>query len=369
MLPTKLFKRRIKRVNNYLEENDIDLLLLTPSAAFQYVTGIEREMRERLIAFVLERGEEPHIIAPAFEVTNLTGQTWIKDIFAWEEHEDPYNVLVANLKGTSNRPSVAFDERLPLGVYWYLQRKTGGYKKAESITPLLDELRLVKAPEELELMRKAGHIIDDAVTKAYREAHIGMSELEVMRIVQDEIVRQEALPTFAAIQFGENSALPHADPGPRVLQKGDLVLMDCGCKVDGINTDMTRVGVVGSPSDEQKKVHSIVQHAQETAIENIREGIVCEDADALAREAINKAGYGSYFTHRLGHGIGLEVHEPPYLVKGNKQGLKSGMTHSVEPGIYMEGKFGVRIEDLVLVREKDVEVLTYSPKAFFIIES
>ena len=368
MLSSKLYKSRFEQVNNFLDEAEIDLLLLTPSAGFQYLTGIETEMRERLIALVLEPGEEPLIIAPAFEVSNLSGQTWIKDFIAWEEEEDPYSVLVNNLKRTTTRPSTVFDDHLPLGVYWSLERKTDGFSKALSITPLLNELRLIKSYEELELMRKAGRVIDDAVSKAYQEACLGMTEMEAMRIVQDEIIRQGATPTFAAIQFGENSALPHADPGSRVLKKGDVVLMDCGCKIEGINTDMTRVGVVGAPSEEQKKVHSIVISANETAIAKIREGVVCEEADSIAREVIEKAGLGEFFTHRLGHGIGLEVHEPPYLVKGNKLELKVGMTHSVEPGVYMEGKFGVRIEDLVHVRENDAEVLTYSPKEFFIIE-
>ena len=139
MLPARLFKDRLDQVNNHLEEQEIDLLLLTPSPAFQYVTGIEREMRERLIALVLERGEEPRMIAPAFEVSNLSGQTWIKDFIAWEEHEDPYSVLVSNLQRMTTQPSTDFDEYLPLGVYWSLEKRTGGFSKARSITPLLNE--------------------------------------------------------------------------------------------------------------------------------------------------------------------------------------------------------------------------------------
>jgi Xaa-Pro aminopeptidase len=223
-------------------------------------------------------------------------------------------------------------------------------------------MRLIKSDEEIEMMKKAGHIINDAVLKAFREAKIGMTELEVQQIVHKEIRRQGATPTFAAIQFGENSAIPHAAAGSRALKKGDVVLMDCGCTLEGYNTDMTRVGVVGSPSEELERVYSTVLHAVETAVENIGPGLACGAADGLARRVIDDAGYGDYFTHRLGHGIGLEVHEAPYVVRGSSQELQPGMCHSIEPGIYLEGKFGIRIEDLVCIREDGLELLTFMPR-------
>jgi Xaa-Pro aminopeptidase len=223
-------------------------------------------------------------------------------------------------------------------------------------------MRLTKSDKEIEMMKKAGHIINDAVLKAFREAKIGMTELEIQQIVHKEIRRQGATPTFAAIQFGENSAIPHAAAGGRELKKGDVVLMDCGCTFEGYNTDMTRVGVVGSPSEELERVYSTVLSAVETAVENIVPGLACGAADGLARRVIDDAGYGDYFTHRLGHGIGLEVHEPPYIVRGSSQELQPGMCHSIEPGIYLEGKFGIRIEDLVCIREGGPELLTFTPR-------
>jgi Xaa-Pro dipeptidase len=146
-----------------------------------------------------------------------------------------------------------------------------------------------------------------------------------------------------------------------------MVLMDCGCSLDGYNTDMTRVGVAGEPTNDQKNVHSIVLRANESAIEKLKPGLQCGAADGIARRIIEEAGYGDEFTHRLGHGIGLEVHEHPYITRGNAQLLEPGMTHSVEPGIYMEGKFGVRVEDLVAITESGAEVLTFSPKELFVI--
>jgi Xaa-Pro aminopeptidase len=223
-------------------------------------------------------------------------------------------------------------------------------------------MRIIKSDKEIELMKKAGHIINDAVLKAFEEARIGMTELEVQQIVHKEIRRQGATPTFAAIQFGENSAIPHAAAGHRELKKGDVVLMDCGCTLDGYNTDMTRVGVAGAPTEELKRVYSTVLNAVETAVLKIAPGMACGTADGLARRVIDEAGYGEYFTHRLGHGIGLEVHEPPYVVRGSSQKLQAGMCHSIEPGIYLEGKFGIRIEDLVCIRENGPELLTFMPR-------
>ncbi len=368
MLDSKVYTKRMKRVVGFLQEEDADLGIITPSAAFQYLTGIHREMSERLLALLITPDSNPQIVAPAFEVSTLSDQTWIKDFLPWVEDDDPYS-LVANAMGqTQGGQSIAFEETLPLGIYWSLERAAGGIKKQASLTPLINDMRLFKTEEELSLMRKAGQVINAAVSKAFTEAHVGMTELEVRQIVRTEVTMQGAVPTFSAIQFGENSALPHASASSRELKKYDMVLMDCGCTVDGYNTDMTRVGIVGDPTDEQVNVHSIVLKAQQEAIDRISDGVVCGAADGIARRVIEESGYGEYFTHRLGHGIGLEVHEPPYLVRGNSTELKSGMTHSVEPGIYLEGKFGIRIEDLVCVRDEEPEILTYMSRDLFIID-
>jgi Xaa-Pro dipeptidase len=358
----------MKRVIGFLEEEDAGLGIITPSAAFQYLTGIHREVTERLLALLITPDKGPQIVAPAFEVSTLAEHTWIKDFLPWAEDDDPYTLVAGVLGQSQGEQSIAFEETLPLGIYWSLERAVRGIRKQASLTPLINDMRLIKTEEELSLMREAGRIINTAVSKAFTEARVGMTELEVQQIVRSEVTAQRAVPTFSAVQFGENSALPHASASARKLKRCDMVLMDCGCTVDGYNTDMTRVGIVGNPSDEQAKVHSIVLEAQQEAIDHIHNGMVCGTADGIARRVIEESGYGEYFTHRLGHGIGLEVHEPPYLVRGSPNELKSGMTHSVEPGIYLEGKFGIRIEDLVCVRDGESEVLTYMSRDLFIID-
>jgi len=362
MLGESLYKSRLEQIQKQLETTGADFALLTPAANFQYITGYTCHMRERLVALVIPKGAEPELVVPAFEASDHSSHTWVKEIRSWTEDENPYLMIADAIGKGGNASTVMLDDSLPLGVYWSLEKAFGGFKKALSITPAIDALRISKSEDEVALMRKAGHIIDEAMMKAFREAQIGMTEVQVSQIVQEEILRQGAAPSFSAVLFGRNSALPHADSSSRELRRGDVVLMDCGCSTDGYNTDMTRVGVAGRPSPEMEQIYSIVRKAEETAIESICSGMVCGIADGIARRIIEAAGYGDYFTHRLGHGIGLEVHEPPYLVRGSSSVLGLGMCHSVEPGVYFEGKFGMRVEDLVCIHQDGLEVITYSPK-------
>ncbi|TFH07357.1 MAG: aminopeptidase P family protein, partial [Candidatus Thorarchaeota archaeon] len=317
MLDESVYHKRMDTIHQKLNESGADFALLTPAPSFQYLAGYEYHMHERLVALLIRRGSEPTIVVPAFEESDHKKHTWIKDFLPWSEDEDPYAMIADSLGSSTGESSVLLDNNLPLGVYWNLEKAIGRFGKAQSITPTINKLRITKSEKETDLMKKAGHIIDDAVMKAFSQAQLGMNELNVQQIVQNEILRQGASPTFAAVQFGENSALPHAGSSTRELKQDDVVLMDCGCALNGYNTDMTRVGIAGEPTTEIERVYSIVRKAEETAIEKISRGMNCGTADGVARRIIEDEGYGDYFTHRLGHGIGLEVHEPPYLVRGS----------------------------------------------------
>ena len=364
MLDTNVYRRRLDEIEHLLQKNNADFALITPSPGYQYLTGSSYQMHERLVALIIRANEDPLIIAPSFEVSDHEKNTWVSKFIPWNEDEDPYTHLSDTL-GDKRKYRVMFDEKLPLGIFWKVQKAIGGFEETISLTPHLEGMRLIKSQEEIDMMKQAGAIIDKAVMKAFESAQIGMTEKEVMQVVQNEIARLGGSQTFAVVQYGENSALPHARAGSRDLREGDVVLMDCGCSVEGYNTDMTRVGIVGVPTDEQKKVHSVVLHAAETAIDRLKPGLQCGAADGIARRVIEEAGFGDEFTHRLGHGIGLEVHEPPYIIRGNALELEPGMTHSVEPGVYMEGKFGVRIEDLVVITKDGADLLTFSPRDLF----
>lgn len=367
MLADTVFQERVQRVRNHLKDVGADYAFLTPSANFQYLCGFSYEMRERLVGLVVRQNDAPFLVAPSFEVSNLEDQTWIEDILPWAEDEDPYELLRREI-GQGNGGYGLFDTSTPLGVYWDFREKTHKPARQDLVSPFIERMRLTKDAAEIDLMKEAGKVIDLAIMGAFRQATVGITEIEMRRLIHEEIIKHGANPTFAAVQFGENSARPHAQPGTRKLGMGDIVLLDCGCSISGYNTDMTRVAVAGEPSSEQNEVYSIVLKAQTTALDKVHAGMTCGAADGIARKVIDEEGYGEFFTHRLGHGIGLEVHEPPYLVRGNSHVLEPGMCHSIEPGVYLEGKFGIRIEDLVTVTDEGVELLTYSPKDLFEIE-
>ncbi len=214
---------------------------------------------------------------------------------------------------------------------------------------------MIKSPEEQAFIRDAGKRANLAIEATHKRMRAGMSESEVERILEEEFANQ-GTRGGGLVQFGPSAAFPHGAPAERRLAKGDAVLIDCGCKIRGYSCDITRTVSFGPPSDEFRKVYAAVDRAQMAGIEALKAGVAGEDVDRAARKVIEDAGYGKYFTHRLGHGLGMDGHEQPYLVRGNKTPLAAGNVETVEPGIYIPERFGVRIED-------DYAVLATGPKS------
>jgi Xaa-Pro dipeptidase len=224
--------------------------------------------------------------------------------------------------------------------------------------PVTERLRVIKAPEEVALLRRAIAITQDAMAATFAQLAAGASEVEVSQLLSREM-EQRGAPGGGLVQFGPSSALPHGGPGGPKLEREMVVLIDCGCRVGGYTSDITRTIWFGDrPSDEFRRVFNVVHDAQTAAMELGRPGTPCEEMDRAARKVITAAGYGPFFTHRLGHGLGMDGHEPEYLVEGNKARLEPGMVFTIEPGIYQLGRFGVRIEDDCVMTEKGVEVLS-----------
>ncbi|HEY4230949.1 MAG TPA: Xaa-Pro peptidase family protein [Thermoanaerobaculia bacterium] len=341
----EIYLRRLETVRKRLASLSANALYATPSSNLFYLTGIDFHRSERLTALFLFQDRDPFVICPAFEAERLRRMSAVEHVVTWEETEDPFAKAAALLPASSGilaiEPSTAYDD-----VERLLQSRTGW--RPVSAATLFAALRMIKSPEELETMRQAITVALPRFQKAFSTLRPGSLESEISSAFGGENV----------VQFGESSALPHGASGARALQKNQAVLIDAWDRPEGYYYDITRSTYYGTPTDEYRKVWSIVLDAQSAAIDKAAPGVPCSEVDAAARRVIEEAGYGEHFTHRLGHGLGVDVHEPPYMVGHNRTILEPGMTFTSEPGIYLLGSFGVRIEDDVVCTERGAESLS-----------
>jgi Xaa-Pro dipeptidase len=322
-----------------------DGLFATPSSNLFYLTGIDFWRSERLTALLLFADRDPVVLCPSFEEGRLRGMSAVSDVVTWEETEDPFAKAAALIPATAGRlaiePSTAYED-----VERLLAARPGW--KPVSAATLFATVRMVKSAEEIDAIRRAIAVALPRFRRAFESLRPGATEAEVSRLFGGENV----------VQFGPSSALPHGASTERALAPDEAVLIDAWDKPEGYYYDITRSTWFGKPSDEYRKIWSVVLEAQGAAIERARPGVPCAEVDAAARRVIKKAGYGEFFTHRLGHGLGIDVHEPPYMVGHEKTLLEPGMTFTSEPGIYLPGRFGVRIEDDILCTERGAESLS-----------
>jgi Xaa-Pro dipeptidase len=306
---------------------------------------------ERLTALLLFTDGPAVLVTPAFEESNVTRDATTDDVKTWQEDQDPIAIAAKLLSGRT----VGIEGSTAYSTVSLISSAASA--KTEDASPIFDALRAVKSEEELSYIKEAGRRTVLAIGETHERLRKGMTEREVSGILEQEF-SQVGVRGDGLVQFGPSAALPHGGPGDRQLARGDVVLIDCGCRVRGYTSDVTRTVSFGPPSDEVRKVYGIVDRAQVAGIEALEAGKTGEEVDRAARKVIDDAGYGAYFTHRLGHGLGMDGHEHPYLVKGNRKPLVSGNTVTIEPGIYLPGKFGVRIEDDYGVREKGLASLS-----------
>jgi len=343
-----VFRDRCLRAIELMKGRGVDGLLLFPGVNLYYLTGFMIGLSERPSVALIPFDGEAVLIVPELE-RELRGQRpWIKCVEVWREWEDPFKLIADNIRRrglASGRIGVC--ERAPWGWVKRLESLLPDVEFVD-VTDIVNSLRMVKSGDELEKIRAACRIIGRAVEAGFESLEDGLTELELNFIIMDEVKRLGGLPAFCIVLFGERAALPHGSPSKRELRRGDAVLVDAGAIVDGYYSDITRTVIFGEPSGRQRRIWETVLKANRAAFNYVRPGVTCESVDGVARRIIEEAGFGEYFIHRLGHGIGLEVHEHPYIVKGNKLNLKAGMTFTIEPGIYIVGEIGVRIEDTVL---------------------
>jgi Xaa-Pro dipeptidase len=340
--------RRHDRVKALAREAGASVAFVTSgTTTFAYLAGGKVERSERLIAMLLPVDGEAMLVAPSFEVERMKRQTRIRDIRPWQEHESPYAIARAALGAGRARAKILIEPHTEYQAAQALARALPGGGLVDG-TAAFERLRLHKDDDEVARVRRAVEITQDVFEAAFARLRPGVKDREVASGIADAF-RKAGVTGYALVQFGALSALPHGHPTGDALAAGTPVLIDGGCEVDGYWSDITRTRFFGGTAPaEFDRVHAIVRDAQTAAIERVRPGVACEDIDRAARDVIERAGFGANFTHRVGHGLGMDGHEPAYLVRGNAQKLEPGFVFTVEPGIYLPGQFGVRIEDDVM---------------------
>lgn len=343
-----------------MAENKIDALLMEGGTTLNYFTGARWGRSERLFAMILPLKGDPIYIAPKFEEGRAKEQTGeFSKIFTWEENESPYE-LIKKVFAENNllNASIGIEETTRYFVTDNLSKAISSLR-LQSGTVITAGCRSVKSPHEIELMQIANDIAREVFTTAVTKLKEGMTEREFGEIISN-LFSEFGTEGGALVLFGEASAYPHGLVKENKLKQGDIVLIDGGCSVEGYESDITRMAVFGKPTEKMNNVFSVVRKAQDEALKTAKPGIAAEKVDAAARKIISDNGYGSgykYFTHRLGHGIGMDGHEWHYLVGGNTKPLQAGNMCSNEPGIYIIGEFGIRIEDEMLVTENGARLL------------
>ncbi|MGY1915124.1 M24 family metallopeptidase [Blastococcus sp. SYSU DS0973] len=342
----------------------VDLLVLTPGADLRYLCGYDAHAMERLTALAVPRSGEPFLVVPRLEAPMVgvspAGALGL-ELMAWDETDDPYAALAsAATERLGSAPvRVAVGSRTWAEHALGVQRALPG-STLELASPVVDRLRMVKTPAEVEELALAGAAIDRVHARMGEWLTVGRTEAEVGADIAAAILAEGHVGVdFTIVGAGPNGASPHHELSDRVIAAGDLVVVDIGGETaTGYRSDCTRTYVVGgAPDAEIAEWYAVLHEAQQAATAAVRPGVTAEQIDAAAREIIAGAGWGEYFIHRTGHGIGLDTHEAPYIVAGNQLPLEPGMAFSVEPGIYLPGRHGARIEDIVVCTDDGVRVL------------
>lgn len=357
---------RVEKARRLMAEQKIDALLLTGGTSLVYFSGIQWGLSERLFGLVIPRAGEPFVVCPAFEEDRAREQfatspfTGTADVRTWEEHESPYERVAQGLKDRGVAAGRLGIEETVRHMFSDGIAQAVPALRLVSGTPVTAGCRVVKDQHELALMKIASAVTLKAYEAAWQALKEGMTQQDFQRLIaaaHDKL----GYPGGASVQTAEFSALPHGSIQPQVIREGTIILIDGGCSVEGYVSDISRTFVLGKPTDKMKAVFDIEFAAQTAALKAARPGVPCEAVDAAARKVIEDGGYGpgyKYFTHRVGHGMGMDGHEWPYLVKGNTLPLAPGMTFSDEPGIYIPGEFGVRLEDDMFITENGAELMT-----------
>ena len=350
---------RQQRAREQMSATGTDVMLLSVGADLPYLTGYEAMPLERLTMLVLPRNGSAVLVVPELEAPRVEPQDGVFELRAWGETEDPV-AIVAGLVGSARRVAIGDQTWARFVLRLHDELPDAQLRPASDVTR---PLRIVKDAAEVAALRAAAHAVDAVGAEMRARPFAGRTELEVHREFADRILEHgHQRVNFAIVGSGPNGASPHHEAGPRSIGDGDVVVCDFGGTMDGYCSDTTRMYVVGEPSAEVQDVYALLVDAQEQAVRAATVGTTCEEVDATARRVIAAGGHGDRFIHRTGHGIGLDAHEDPYLVSGNAEPLAPGHAFSIEPGIYFPGRFGMRLEDIVVASVDGPDRLNTAPR-------
>jgi Xaa-Pro aminopeptidase len=361
---------RIRRVQDAMAENGVDGLVVTPGSDLRYLTGYDAKPLERLTALVVPREGDPRLVVPALEVAEAERSPAALAGMAVVTHGETDDAFAIAMEGFKSAEMVAVDDHMWSLRVFALMRALPSTRLVAAEW-LISDIRMRKGADEVASLRQAGQAIDRVHERMGEFLAVGRSEREAGALIADAIVAEgHVTADFVIVGSGPNGASPHHSVSDRVIEAGDTVVIDIGgSTVDGYCSDCTRTYAVGgSPPSEVTDYYAVLLQAQRTQCDYAKPGVTAESVDRIGRAVIADAGYGDYFVHRTGHGIGLETHEEPYIVEGNELVLEPGMAFSIEPGIYLPGRHGARIEDIVVTTEDGLERLNTTSRELTVLE-
>jgi Xaa-Pro aminopeptidase len=354
---------RLERTRRELTAQGVDALLVGPSADLRYLVGYHALPLERLTLLVVPAEGDAVLVVPELEAprANDSGAGELVEVVPWSETDDPIELVRRWLRDRDRTGRLALQDRLWTSFTLALQAALPDASWLPG-SQVMRALRIIKDDAEVAALRDVGAAIDTVHAAVPELLRPGRTEAEVGRDIGELILEDHDEVNFIIVASGPNGASPHHETGDRVLQVGDAVVVDIGGTRAGYCSDVTRDYVIGEVPDGYGQLHDVLERAQDAAVDAVRPGVSAASVDAAARDLITEAGYGERFIHRTGHGIGVEEHEEPWIVAGNEQPLEPGMAFSVEPGIYVPGRYGARIEDIVVVTDDGVERLNHRPR-------
>ena len=358
---------RFDRLNASLQTSDLDAVILNPGPTLTYVSGLHFHLMERPVVLLFAKDQDPALVLPELELQKVASLPYKLQVFSYPENPSEWDAAfrkAVQVLGLDGKRIGVEPRQLRLLEFRHVK---AGAPEADypDASEELSSLRLKKDQAEVEAMRRAVKIAQAALEATIPFIKIGMTERELSSELVMQLLKhgsQPEMPFSPIVSGGPNSANPHASPTERKLQAGDLLVVDWGAAYEGYISDLTRTFAVGEVDAEYKKIHKIVQDANAAGRAAAKPSVPCANVDKATRDVIEQAGYGAYFTHRTGHGIGMEGHEEPYMRGDNMQLLEPGMAFTVEPGIYLPGRNGVRIEDNVVISEIGADVLSDMPR-------